>query len=388
MPSPSESESTSPSAPPRETTSEAMPEETQQAPAVPQEVAPTQEDAVSEGVVETQEVNDSPAAETAAEFQSETAVATVTAEEMQEESSEVESDASEPANESGSETDEERTEFVAAFDDSVDEAQFDATSEPFVGQWQQLVSSTNWEKGRIISEWRGALLEAGAHPTEYSDEAWARRAGGVTSPHVGRLRRVHDRFEKEHDKYPGLYWSHFLAALDWEDAPLWLEGAMRSGWSVSQLRDQRWQANGGEADKQPKAEEYVDADEDDDVIMPAQGGGRPEHEKGEPGDITAGPTFEGPDFGEEDDMPARGGSDPSGSTMVADEAEGGESGEEGERIQPFRNLPELPDDLRDAVESLKLAILRHKATKWEAVEAEDVVRYLTGLRMLVEARTE
>ncbi|MCU0720641.1 MAG: hypothetical protein MUC83_13110 [Pirellula sp.] len=25
---------------------------------------------------------------------------------------------------------------------------------PFVGKWNTLISQTNWEKGRIISEWR------------------------------------------------------------------------------------------------------------------------------------------------------------------------------------------------------------------------------------------
>ena len=36
------------------------------------------------------------------------------------------------------------------------------TAEPvdagaFVGQWNRLVSTTNWEKGRIICQWRDAL---------------------------------------------------------------------------------------------------------------------------------------------------------------------------------------------------------------------------------------
>ena len=27
-------------------------------------------------------------------------------------------------------------------------------SSPFVGRWNELVSTTNWEKGRLIGEWR------------------------------------------------------------------------------------------------------------------------------------------------------------------------------------------------------------------------------------------
>src|SRR5690606_355073 len=118
----------------------------------------------------------------------------------------------------------------------------------------------NWEKGRIIRDWRTALIDAGASAAEYSDEAWARRAGGVTAPHVGRLRRVFDRFGSQYESYPGLYWSHFLAALDWDDAPMWLEGAMRSGWSVSQMRQQRWEAQGGDPAQRPQEGEIVATD--------------------------------------------------------------------------------------------------------------------------------
>lgn len=278
-----------------------------------------------------------------------------------------------------------REAFVQAFEADCDPAAFDSASEPFIGQWQRLISSTNWEKGRIISQWRGALIEAGAHPTEYSDEAWARRAGGVTAPHVGRLRRVHDRFAKEHQSYPGLFWSHFLAALDWDDAPMWLEGAMREGWSVSQLREQRWQAQGGDPDQKPNPQGLaeVELDEDAEPMEPAQGGGGPTFDDSQPSGISTGPGDEGPDFGEEDDIAGVRDGQPSGATPIAEDDDGGDPAE---FIQPFRDLPELPADLNEAVEAFKLAILRHKASNWDAVKAEDVVRYLVGLRMLVEAK--
>ena len=37
-------------------------------------------------------------------------------------------------------------------------ATWDATSEVFLGRWNRLISTTNWEKGRIILEWRQALI--------------------------------------------------------------------------------------------------------------------------------------------------------------------------------------------------------------------------------------
>ena len=109
----------------------------------------------------------------------------------------------------------------------------------YLGRWNRLVSTTNWEKGRIVAEWREALIEAGAPAAAYSDEAWSRRVGSVTPQHTGRLRRVYQRFASMREAYPGLYWSHFQAALDWDDAEMWLEGAVQNRWSISQMQGER-----------------------------------------------------------------------------------------------------------------------------------------------------
>ncbi|MEX0585166.1 MAG: hypothetical protein WD176_00885, partial [Pirellulales bacterium] len=124
----------------------------------------------------------------------------------------------------------------------------DATSQPYVGRWNRLVSTTNWEKGRIICEWRAELLKAGRLAADSSDEAWALRVGGVTGQHVGRLRRVYQRFGQVQATYDGLFWSHFQAALDWNDAEMWLEGALQNDWSVSSMRASRSHTLGESAD--------------------------------------------------------------------------------------------------------------------------------------------
>src|SRR5690606_19485272 len=74
----------------------------------------------------------------------------------------------------------------------------------------------------------------------------------VSPQHVGRLRRVYERFGSSFESYAGIYWSHFLAALDWDDAEMWLEGAVQSGWSVSQLRRVRWEAMGSQPELEPE----------------------------------------------------------------------------------------------------------------------------------------
>ena len=133
-------------------------------------------------------------------------------------------------------------------------------SAEFLGRWNRLVSTTNWEKGRIISAWRKAMIDSGAPAQAYSDEAWARRVGNVSGQHVGRLRRVYDRFGGGFDSYPGLFWSHFQAALDWHDAEMWLEGAVQNSWSVAQMRNQRWEATGAADGEAPPDEEILLAD--------------------------------------------------------------------------------------------------------------------------------
>lgn len=301
----------------------------------------------------------------------------------------------EAVNPSESLTGEDRDELDAsraAWEDAVDgvtdaqpnaseEEDFSDVATPFVGLWNRLISTTNWEKGRIISEWREALIDSGAKSQQYSDEAWANQVGGVTSPHVGRLRRVYDRFIESYDSYTGLYWSHFLAALDWEDAPMWLEGAAQENWSVSQMRDQRWQAMGAIETDRPVSGEVVTVDMDEDVVLPAQGGGRA-REYGDESGAASGPAPERPDFGEEgeEELTSLSGS----SSASAAPAFDAPVSDAEPSIQPFSGLPELPDDLSDAVESLKLAILRHKTSGWNETDRETVQRYLDAIRVMMD----
>src|SRR4029079_8558432 len=116
-----------------------------------------------------------------------------------------------------------------------------------------------------IHEWRQAMVDAESPAAEYSDDTWSRRAGNVTGQHVGRLRRVYERFGGVFQDYPGLYWSHFQAAIDWNDAEMWLEGAIQNRWSVSEMRRERWQAFGGWEEQRRQDGEIVAAELDEDA---------------------------------------------------------------------------------------------------------------------------
>lgn len=254
-------------------------------------------------------------------------------------------------------------------------------AEPFVGEWRKLVSTTNWEKGRIIHEWRSALIASDAPQTEYSDETWSRMVGGsVTGQHAGRLRRVYDRFGKTHEQYQGLFWSHFQSAVEWDDAEMWLEGAVQNGWSISAMRRERWQTNGAVESEKPTDDEVIasesDVDEDCDPKLDAQAADQIDRTISGSTEMADSVVPEGPDFGDEDESSRA----TDHAANFADDLESNVP-----LVQPFENLAELPEDLGEAFESFKLAILRHKSTDWDKISRDDVLASLEALKELALA---
>lgn len=270
-------------------------------------------------------------------------------------------------------------------DDDVQSPLVEEASSAYLGRWNRLVSTTNWEKGRIIAEWRQALIDAGADAASYTDEAWSRRVGNVTPQHVGRLRRVYQRFGQAYPQYDGLFWSHFQAALDWEDAEMWLEGALQNGWSISQMRDSRWEAIGAPPELKPRPEDITEAELDEDVddaveapmpdaIAPTVSQVRPEDDADyDPAEADFHEAEEVIDYDVVDS--------PSAGAVAADSART-------EPFRPFENLDELPPDLNEAFESFKLAILHHKISTWQEVSVDTVVAALEALKQLALAPVE
>jgi hypothetical protein len=243
----------------------------------------------------------------------------------------------------------------------------------FVGRWQRLVSTTNWEKGRIISEWRETLRNADAPAASFTDEAWSRQVGNVTPQHVGRLRRVYQRFGDVCEQYPGLYWSHFFAALEWPDAEMYLEGAVQSGWSVPDMRRQRWEALGAPAETPPADADPFEMDEDagdgdEGFVPPTIAESFDEvRDAAEPADESV--------------RPRRSDSDRADAAAAAEPA--GDA-----PVRPFEALPELPSDVAEAMELFKLAILAHKVAGWRDIARQDLLAVLDSLRQLALAPAE
>lgn len=249
-------------------------------------------------------------------------------------------------------------------------------SAEYVGRWCRLVSTTNWEKGRIICQWREELVAAGQPSTSYSDEAWAQQVGGVSPQHVGRLRRVAQRFGQTREKFPQLFWSHYLTALDWDEAEMWLEGAVQNRWSVAQMRRQRAETLGlvDELGPTPDAVQAVS-----DAWWAEEG----TYDAAEPAAEAR--------IAPHDERTAS----PRESAAPHDELErasddGDPPFEEASPPGPFASLAELaslPDDLAGAFESFQIAILRHKLGGWVEVRPELVVTSLDHLRELVYSET-
>lgn len=264
--------------------------------------------------------------------------------------------------------------------------QLTEASTPFIGQWQTLVSTTNWGKGEIICRWRRELEDEGAALGERSDEAWAQMVGGVTSQHVGRLRRTFDRFGESYESYEGLYWSHFHAALDWQDAEMWLEGALQNKWSISQMRAKRWETL-GEGTPPPAA---TDTDAAGEEMQALQGELAPVNPvDGESDDATSQNRFDAEAHGNDDSS-----DDSNHSESSYDESDNhdGEArpteAHRSESVRPFAGLAELPEDLAEAFEQFKLAILTHKLVGWQEIGRDDVLACLDALKQLAVTESD
>jgi hypothetical protein len=261
----------------------------------------------------------------------------------------------------------------------------DTASAPFLGQWHRLVSTTNWEKGRIIQQWRMALSAADAPASEFADEAWSRRVGNVTGQHVGRLRRVFERFGSTAAEYPGLYWSHFQSALDWDDAEMWLEGAVQSRWPVAEMRRQRWETQGAAAGRAAGEADLVSESPDEDFApTPAD---EVESEWGATGAASSG------DAESDDHDNDAGHSNSAADRSSDDDTDSDEDSpavedRQASRPAPFAHLAELPEDLAEAFEAFKLAIVRHRLAGWQDAARDDVLAALDALRELALAPVE
>ena len=278
----------------------------------------------------------------------------------------------------------------------------DEIASEFVGFWNRLVSQTNWEKGKVIHSWRTKLIEAGLPRRIYSDESIAQRIGNVSPQHVGRLRRVYERFGAS-EPLPNLFWSHYQAALDWEDADDWLQKASDEKLSVAQTRIARWEKYGAPPARKPKESEIIAEEPDADVNpfndsdadfgafdpgdaddFPRSNGGRREYESG---DETIEPT-EGELGGDKEKKAKKGKND---AEVDLGEFEGDDEPWESEPtrqstadvLDGMSKLDPIPTDFAEPFEALKVAIMTRKLAAWDDVQPVQIAAYLSAMKRLL-----
>jgi hypothetical protein len=173
-----------------------------------------------------------------------------------------------------------------------------------------------------------------------------------------------------------LFWSHFQAAIDWEDAEMWLEGAIQNEWSVSQMRGKRWETLGRPGDE-PSSEDAAVAPEEIDGDAPFD----ETPSAGESASATAPlrtTADEVDDEAVDDERDEAGGSESSSSresTPAPSKA----------RSRLGVEVDDLPEDLADAFEQFKLAIIAQRRLGWSETTPESVLACLDALRDLTLA---
>jgi hypothetical protein len=85
------------------------------------------------------------------------------------------------------------------------------TEQELVAQAQVAVSRCNWVVGECAAKWTQKYSKG------RTDADFAAKVG-LSTDQVYQRRRVWESFAGVRESFPSLKWSHFYAALNWEDA--------------------------------------------------------------------------------------------------------------------------------------------------------------------------
>ncbi len=256
---------------------------------------------------------------------------------------------------------------------AIDSPAIEEAAREYLGRWNRLISSTNWEKGRIISQWREALIEA-AHrrPAIPTRHGAARRAMSRPSTLAGCGASINVSSPR------GI---RIRASIGATSKPRWIGTTPKCG-SKARCKTVGRSRRCKTSDRKPWAlvqeqveAEAIELDEDAADVPPDR---PPEGTAASAADAGAAAAAV------EDDVAIDAvGDGDSDSNDFADAA--GSFEQEPVAPRPFENLPHLPADLREAFDSFKLAIVHHRIARWQEASLEDVLATLDALRQLALA---
>jgi hypothetical protein len=138
------------------------------------------------------------------------------------------------------------------------------TETELIRRAQQALSQCNWEVGECAAIWTRRFARG------RTDADFAVLVG-LSPDQVYQRRRVWETFSDVRDNYPGLKWSHFYAALTWDDAAECLQWAQEIQATVAEMKAWR-RAQRGEDLSQHSADEPDSLPLGEMVVVKAPGG--------------------------------------------------------------------------------------------------------------------
>ncbi|MEZ6056326.1 MAG: hypothetical protein R3C01_06435 [Planctomycetaceae bacterium] len=103
------------------------------------------------------------------------------------------------------------------------------SEEQLIERAQRALSSCNWEIGECASKWTQR------HAKGRTDADFGSLIG-LSGDQVYQRRRVWEGFADVYENYAGLRWSHFYAALNWDDAAECLQWSSEMGATVAEMK--------------------------------------------------------------------------------------------------------------------------------------------------------
>src|ERR1700733_3775328 len=123
------------------------------------------------------------------------------------------------------------------------------SEEELVSRAQVAVSQSNWVVGECASKWTQKYARG------RTDADFAVLLG-LTADQVFQRRRVWETFAEVYASYPSLKWSHFYAALTWEDAPECLQWADENQATVAEMKAWRRAMRGENLSVEPSGDDW------------------------------------------------------------------------------------------------------------------------------------
>jgi hypothetical protein len=127
----------------------------------------------------------------------------------------------------------------------------DESEQVLVATARDAVSQSNWVVGECAAKWTRKYAK-GRTDADFGVLV------GLSGDQVFQRRRVWETFSDVREEYPSLKWSHFYAALTWDDAPECLSWAQENDAPVAEMRAWRRALRGEDLTVPPSSEEWGD----------------------------------------------------------------------------------------------------------------------------------